>query len=191
MKNKNHDEKTMATANAKYLPVSTKDAREVTMFVKNKNTKTAINQLDMALKKKLAIPFRRFRRDRGHKPGIAAGAYPEKTIKAVKKVINSAIANAKQKGLNLDELVITKACANRAIPKEKKRGKFSHITITLKVKAEPKKKPKKVAESVATNGKKETPRELPKEETAEEIESKTIKAEPKKIEEATKTREEK
>jgi large subunit ribosomal protein L22 len=56
---------------------------------------------------KRAVPFKRYRRDTGHKKGkIAAGKYPQKVAKSILSVLENAEANADFKGLDTKKLVV-------------------------------------------------------------------------------------
>lgn len=104
----------IATAKALDRPVSTKQSREIAGFIRNKTVEQAKRLLQQVLDHKIAVPFKRFNRDTGHKKGkIAAGRYPEKAIKEFLKMINLAVANAENKGLDSKNLIIFDARANQ------------------------------------------------------------------------------
>jgi len=126
-----YDKEKMAAASGVYLPFSPKDGREVAKFIKGKRASSALNMLDMVLEKKLAVPFKRFNRDRGHKRGIGPGAYPVKAVAYIKQILMNAIANARQKSLDVDRLEIIHINVSRAIPKERRRGKFVNLDMVL------------------------------------------------------------
>lgn len=97
------------------LPISTKHSVEICAFIRNKPVKQAIKQLELVLKKELAVPFKKFNFDRGHKKGrIAAGAYPQKATKDILDLLHNLEANAANQGMNVNSLVITKATASKA-----------------------------------------------------------------------------
>ena len=67
------------------LQISTKQSVEIANFIRNKPVKTVKRMLSDVIKQKIAVPYNRYRRDTGHKSGIAAGRYP---ITASKKILN-------------------------------------------------------------------------------------------------------
>src|SRR3989344_5148495 len=82
-----------ATASAWNLQVSTKHAVEICSFINKRTVKQAKTLLSEVLEMKRAIPFKKHKRDIAHKPGrIAAGRYPQKTTKAILKLITEAEA---------------------------------------------------------------------------------------------------
>ena len=107
--NREVEEKNEHIASSKFLdsPISTKVSREIAAFIRNRTTTKAKNLLQQVLDKKIAVPYKRFNRDVGHKPGkIAAGRYPQKAIKEFLKIINLVEAHADNKGLDSKNLVI-------------------------------------------------------------------------------------
>lgn len=103
-----------ARVSGRDMPVSTKQAIEISKFIRGRYVKESIDLLGQVAEKKIAVPFRRFNRDMGHKPGMAAGRYPEKSTKAFIKLLNSLQANAENKGLDTEFLRITTIIPNRA-----------------------------------------------------------------------------
>ena len=71
-----------ATVNAYALSISTKQSVEIASFIRNRKISQAKSLLSEVINKKRAVPFKRYNRDTGHKPGkIASGRYPEKASK--------------------------------------------------------------------------------------------------------------
>ena len=68
----------MAKAISKDLGISTKVSIEISNFLRGKKTQEAKSILERVLKKKQAIPFKRFTDGVGHRKGanIAAGRFP-------------------------------------------------------------------------------------------------------------------
>ena len=58
------------------LQISTKQSVEICNFIRNKSLKVAKNMLNSVVNKKIAVPYKRYRRDVGHKAGMASGRYP-------------------------------------------------------------------------------------------------------------------
>ena len=95
--------------------------------------------------KEKAVPFKRYNKKAGHRRGLVnsyAGRYPIKASARVLKVLESAEANAENKGLDVDKLRIIHAAAypgmkiKRFTPRAHGRAspKFdslSHIEIVL------------------------------------------------------------
>ena len=101
--------------NGKGLPISPKHCIEISNFIRNKSIKFAKTQLSLVLEKKVAIPLRRYNKDKGHKPGkIAAGFYPQNASNAILKLLNSLEGYAQHKGLDKDNLYIKEIISNRA-----------------------------------------------------------------------------
>lgn len=127
-------EKVLATCNPKYLPISFKHSVEICRFIKNKKLSTAISQLEMVVKKELAVPFKRYNRDTPHRKGIASGRYPVKAAKVFIKLLEQLKKNAENKGLK-GELVITSARANRSKSKEylnkNRGGNLTSVWLTV------------------------------------------------------------
>jgi len=96
-----------ATAKSLSLPISTKQSYEIANFLRKKNLQKAKNHLQLVIDKKIAVPYKRYNRDTGHKPGIASGRYPEKASKAFLMLLNSVEANAENKGLDNEKLIIS------------------------------------------------------------------------------------
>ncbi len=97
------------------LPVSTKQCREIAQFIKGREVQRAVQLLEAVKTHKVAIPFKRFNRDMGHRPGhVGPGRYPEKASLQVVVLLKSLIANAQQKGLDVNNLYVKSAIANIA-----------------------------------------------------------------------------
>lgn len=98
----------------KDLSISTKQSIEIANFIRGKNIEKAKNELKKVIEKKLAIPFKRYNRDMGHKKGnIAAGRYPKNAAKEFLNLLNGLEANAQNKGLSTN-LIIKTIIPNKA-----------------------------------------------------------------------------
>jgi len=98
----------------KDLSISTKQSIEIANFIRGKNIEKAKNELKKVIEKKLAIPFKRYNRDMGHKKGnIAAGRYPQNAAKEFLNLLNGLEANAQNKGLSTN-LIIKTIIPNKA-----------------------------------------------------------------------------
>lgn len=165
-------EEHLAKAKADSLSVSTKHCIELCRYLRYKTITQAKQILEEVITLKKPIPFLRFKRNIGHKPGIAAGRFPQKAAQGVLKLVKSVEANAQFKGLNTSNLKITKILANRAsIPltggRQRTATKRTHLEIEVIEKKEKKKTPKKQAD------KKEEPKTLPQTELTKEKDSST------------------
>ena len=157
------DKDHMARAVGVSLPISTKQSIEICNYIRNKTVERAKQMLSEVIEMKKAVPFNRFNRDMGHKPGIAAGRYPIKACSHILDLVKQVEANAQFKGLNTSLLVIShinaqgasrpyKGGRKRAIPKR------CHVEIAVqempekakedKKKSAPKKKEDNVKEKV-------------------------------------------
>ena len=113
-----------ASVNVKNLPISTKQSVEIAGFIRGKNLKKVKNLLQNVIDKKIAVPFKRYNRDVGHKPGkIASGRYPEKATGHFLVLLNSLEANAENKGLNVDALKLSEVIVNKG-PGQWHYGRF-------------------------------------------------------------------
>ena len=109
------DKNSLATARGLDLPISTKHSIEICNFIRYKQVNKAKKQLNLVLKKRLAIPLTRFHKDRGHRKGsIGPGFYPLKAAKEVLNLLNLLEANARNKGLNTEALFLKTIKANKA-----------------------------------------------------------------------------
>lgn len=97
------------------LPFSTKHAIEISKFIRGRSVKESKALLEKVLVKEVAVPFRRFNRDVGHKRGrIAAGRFPYKASRYFISLLNSLEANATNKGLDAESLYVKTVISNRA-----------------------------------------------------------------------------
>jgi large subunit ribosomal protein L22 len=130
-----YDGKTMARAVGVSLPISFKQAREICHLLKNKRVDDAKKILNRVLEKKQAVPFGRFNRDVGHKPGrIAAGRYPQKASGEILELVNSVEANANNKGLGNTSIIHMnshKAPSHPRAGRTDGEGKRSHVEIVV------------------------------------------------------------
>ncbi len=132
------DNETMARAQGIALPVSFKQSVEVCRFIKNRRYKDAIRLLEGVKEMKTPVPYRTFNRGgTGHRKGMGPGRYPQKASTYIIKLLKSAYANASQKGLDTENLVVKSAVAKQG-PKTfhygRKRGikaKRTHVEVVV------------------------------------------------------------
>ena len=111
----------IARINGKDLRISTKQCVEICSFIREKKVAKAKYALERVLKKKMAVPFKRYNRDIGHKHGIASGSYPINASSEILRLLIELEANAENKGLSKNELYISKIMAKM----------FFHYTLEL------------------------------------------------------------
>ena len=101
-------------ASGRELRVSPKHAREVCKTIKGMKLDQAKEYLQQVILKKKPVPFRRYKKNVGHRQGIekaSAGRYPVKAAQKILKVVESAEVNAEYKGLDVERLRIIHASA--------------------------------------------------------------------------------
>ena len=110
---KSYNHEHMARAKGMTLPISFKQSVEICDFISDRNVSDAKKILQNVIEKKVAIPFKRYNWDLGHKSKIGPGRYPEKASREFIKLIELVEANAQFKGLNTSNLVIAHISANK------------------------------------------------------------------------------
>ena len=131
--------KTQASVKGLNIPISTKVARDICKFIKNKKIETAIKELTDVMIKKRAVPMKG---EIPHRKGkIMSGGFPKKGAKHFIILLKSLQANADANELN--DAIIREAFANLA---EKQLGRFGRIkkkrtNIKIIAKEKNKKKP--------------------------------------------------
>lgn len=128
-------EKTVRTS-AREINVSPKHSRELCRAVKGLRIDEARELLEKILRKEAIIPYKRFRKERGHKRGAKGpGGFPVKAAKTILKLIDELEANAEFKGLSPENIKITHAIAHkgRKIPRiiERAFGRSSPFNRVL------------------------------------------------------------
>jgi large subunit ribosomal protein L22 len=127
----------MAKATGRDLGISTKKTVEICNALKGKTVEKAKRYLERVTELKQAVPMKRFKRDTGHKPGMAAGRYPIKTAEGVLTILKSAESNAQNKGLSTKDMVIVHMCAHTASKpwhygrKSRQKMKRTNLEIVL------------------------------------------------------------
>jgi large subunit ribosomal protein L22 len=125
--------------------VSHKHAREVCRAIKGMMLNQAKQYLKDVEVKKQPVPFTRYRKKLGHRHGLTrafAGKYPVKTAKQVLRLLESAEANAENKGLDVEKLRIIHASAypgmkiKRSMPRSSGRSSpqidtLTHVEVAL------------------------------------------------------------
>lgn len=131
------DKTNIATLNVKSLPISPKMSVEICNVIRNKHLPKVRRMLQDVISMKRAIPVRRYGDNLGHKPGMGAGRYPINASKVFLKLIRSVEANAENKGLNVNNLFIVHAKADRGETRWRNsrmgRVKMKNTNVELKV----------------------------------------------------------
>ena len=139
-----NQEKT-AKASGRELKVSHKAAREVCHHIKGMMINDAKQYLRDVQAKKKSIPYTRYNKKLPHRHGLVnsfSGRYPIKACGEILSILQSAQANAENKGLDVDRLRIIHAAAYQGIKlkryKPRAQGRSSpkfdtttHIEIVL------------------------------------------------------------
>lgn len=107
------DPDTTAKALGRELTISPKLAREVAGMVRGMKVDKAIQALEDVVALKRPVPLKRYNKRVSHKQGVGPGRYPEKVAKAFLNVIQSAVANAEYKGLDVDSMVLRTITVSR------------------------------------------------------------------------------
>ena len=137
---KEYESKTMARAYGKSLPISFKHSLEVCNFIRNKKMQDAKKMLQKVIEGKMAVPYRRYNFDLGHKKKIGPGRYPIKTSAELLRLLEDVEANAQFKGLNAGNLVISFLCAKKPSiawrygRKRRRKMKRTDVEIVVKEK---------------------------------------------------------
>lgn len=133
---KGYNKELMAKAVGISLSISTKQSVEICRFIRGKSLTKAKYFLEQVIKGKMAVPFKRYNKNIGHKPGMGPGRYPQKAAEQILSIVKSAESNAQSKGLNTSKMILRHICAHRASKPShngRNRGemKRSHIEVLL------------------------------------------------------------
>ncbi len=126
-----------ACAFGRALPISTKTSVELCRALRNKTVTQAKTYLLNVIEQKAVVPFLRYKHNVGHRKGpFAAGRYPGKASKHILEILESAAANATNKGFAHGDLIIKHISAHKgpkAMHYGRHRGKAkrTHIQIIL------------------------------------------------------------
>jgi large subunit ribosomal protein L22 len=128
----------IARANGIGLPISTKVSYEIANVIRGKTAAKAVAFLQNVIAMDVAVPYKRFNADVGHKPGhMAAGRYPIKASTNFLKVLNGAISNAKDKGLDESALRVVHVASNQGPAQwhygrqRRRQMKSTHLEIVV------------------------------------------------------------
>jgi large subunit ribosomal protein L22 len=132
------------------MSISTKQTIEIVNFIRGRNLAKAKEILEKVMQKKIAVPYKRFNMDTGHRKGkIGPGRYPIKASKEILMLLNSLEANAQNKGLDVDALYLKTIIPNQGGTSwhygrhRRRQAKRTHLEIVAEEKEEAKKARKK------------------------------------------------
>ncbi len=120
------------------LPISTKHTTEVARNIRNKDLAKSMKFLQEVIEMRTAVAFKRFNNDRAHRKGkgMGPGAYPQKASKALLKLLRSAMNNAIQKGMNPENLKVSRVEVGMGVSKHRRSnrrlGRQTNILIEVK-----------------------------------------------------------
>jgi len=143
------DESKMAKAVFMDVPVSIKYMREIANSIKGMKLQEALKFLEDVIKLKQPVPFKRYHGKVSHKRGLSdrfkwpAGRYPVKGAKYALELLKNVKANAENKGLDPDKLVIVHIAAHKGITLKRymprafgratpKFRRMSHLEVIVK-----------------------------------------------------------
>src|ERR687897_2731716 len=97
--------------------ISHKHSREVAVAIKGMSIEKARDFLNDVIRKKIAVPYRRYNNEVAHRSnvrdGFFAGRFPQKAAKEFLKLLDNLETNAEYKGMDLDRLTITSAVVHK------------------------------------------------------------------------------
>ena len=163
----------VARARAEGVEASYKDLTQVCGMIAQQDSNMALTLLELASTGTMSVPFKQHSKNLGHRRELGGqkGRYPMKAAAVVLKLLKSAIANGKVKGLGERYQVLTASANVKAIyPRMASKGRtarsnivLSRVELVLKpltsapAKAAEKKAEKKVEKAVEAPKKEEKP----------------------------------
>jgi large subunit ribosomal protein L22 len=108
-----YNKEKMARVLGRTLEISTKQSINICNQLRGKPVERAKRILGEVLTMKKAMPYTRFNKDIGHKPGVGPGRYPQNASKKILELLDAVEANAQNKGLDTNSLVIKHICAHK------------------------------------------------------------------------------
>jgi large subunit ribosomal protein L22 len=127
----------MAKASGRNLSISTKHSVEICNNIRGKSLQKAKALLEKVIKKESPIKMTRYMKDTAHKRGIGAGRYPINATKGILSILESAEANAQNKGLSTKDMVLFHISAHKASTpwhygrQRRRKMKRTHIQVVL------------------------------------------------------------
>jgi len=127
-----------AKAVGRALPISTKTSIEVCFMIRGKQVDRAIDLLEEVKQMKIPVPYKRAFKDIGHRKGnMTSGRFPHKAAGFIQSIIQSARANAEDKGLNTEDLAIFHISAQQGGAsmrggRRRRTAKRTHVEVILR-----------------------------------------------------------
>lgn len=113
------------------MPISKRHAVFICRFIKNKSINRAIEDLELVIKFKKAVPFKG---EIPHRKGkIMSGRYPVKASRAFIKILKGLRGNAIIKNLDLEKTRIIRASStwsSRPLRRQRRRAKRTNLILT-------------------------------------------------------------
>ncbi len=115
------DESKIAKAVQYDIPVSIKVMREVVAVIRGLRVSEAKEFLNRVIELKEPVPFKRYKGKQAHRRGLAdkwkwpIGRYPVKAARYLLRLLEHVEANAENKGLDKDKLVIVHIAAHKGM----------------------------------------------------------------------------
>ncbi len=160
-----YDPERMARASRRNEAISFKQSVELARELRGMLSDRALAFLDGVIAQRQPVRFTRFTDGAGHKRGIGPGKYPVKAATVFKLLLESAIANAENKGLGTP-LKLVSVVANNGNGdahygrKRSRQAKSTHLQIVVAETAESK-RPKKAKKGAAPEKQESTVKEAP------------------------------
>lgn len=127
----------MAKASVRNINISPKQAIEICNYIRGRSLVKAKMLLQQSIDMKHPIPMKIYTNGLGHKPGMSAGRFYPKACMEILKALNTAQANAKNKGLNISDLRLTSLVAQKAGKQwhhgRKRRSIFKNVHLEVGV----------------------------------------------------------
>ncbi len=103
-----YDPKTDVRASMRENTISHKHAREIGRAISGLSLERAQDYLNEVVNKTRAVPFRRYKKQVGHRsdPGVMAGRYPVKAAGEILRLLANLESNAEFKGMDIDRIVL-------------------------------------------------------------------------------------
>ena len=120
-----------AKAMGKELKISPKKAYELANAIRGKKVEKAKAYLEQVIEKKVAVPYKRYKKGIPHRRGMDAGRYPVNAAKSFLKVIQNAESSANKKNLPKEKLKIVHLSVNRGRVVVGRRKGFAYNTNTV------------------------------------------------------------
>lgn len=126
-----------ATARGRNLRISWKDSTEIGNWIKGKKPEKAVKLLDKVVAEEQPVPYKKYNKSLAHRPGnMAAGRYPKKAAKEIKRLLESAVNNAEYEGLSSDLIIASVKVSPGAryqTPKRQRGRQVKATNIELKL----------------------------------------------------------